>query len=240
MSDASATSYEEIWSGGWDDMRLYGPMSRHTRRLMRRMTDDLMPRSICDIGCGEGSLLGTLRKAHPGATLTGLEISENAAKLARSRLPQAEIAVADISATALAKTFDLVVCADVVEHIPDDARALAHMAAMVNPGGRLVVATLQGRMRRFEVDIGHQRNYAPGELAAKIAATGLTVERTIEWGWPLYSPLYRDLLEGIDNRGTMGRFGLGKKLISHILYAVFRLNSHRHGDYIFIRAKKTA
>ena len=107
-----ATSYEEIWSGGWDDMRVYGPMSRHTRRLMLRMTADLNPRSICDIGCGEGSLLAALHKAHIGAELTGIEVAENAARLARNRLPGANIAVADIAATALVRTFDLVVCAD--------------------------------------------------------------------------------------------------------------------------------
>ncbi len=231
-------SYEEIWSGGWDDMRVYGPMSRHTRRLMLRMTNDLNPRSICDIGCGEGSLLAALHKAHIGAELAGIEVAENAARLARNRLPGANIAVADIAATALVRTFDLVVCADVIEHIADDERALANMAGMLARGGRLVVATLQGRMRRFEADIGHQRNYAPGELAAKIAGAGLTIERTTEWGWPLYSPLYRDLLEVLGNRGTMGKFGPGRKLISHILYAVFMLNAHSRGDYIFIRARK--
>jgi 2-polyprenyl-3-methyl-5-hydroxy-6-metoxy-1,4-benzoquinol methylase len=233
-------SYEDIWSGGWDDMRLYGPMSRHMRRLMLHMTSDLSPARICDVGCGEGSLLAALHRAHPGAELAGIEISENAAALARRRFPRAAITVADIAATALVRTFDLVVSADVIEHIAEDARALANMAAMLAPGGRLVVATLQGRMRRFERDIGHQRNYRPGELAAKVEAAGLTVESTVEWGWPLYSPLYRDLLEALGNRGTMGRFGPGRKLICHILYAAFMLNSHSRGDYIFIRARKDA
>jgi SAM-dependent methyltransferase len=235
---ADAASYDDIWSGGWDDMRLYGPMSRHMRRLMRRMTDDLDPHSICDVGCGEGSLLTALHAAHPSAELAGLEIAANAAALARSRIPAAEIAVMDVAAAALPRTFDLVVCADVIEHIADDERALAHMAAMTASGGHLVVATLQGRMRRFETAIGHVRNYAPGELTAKIARAGLTVERVFEWGWPLYSPLYRDLLEALGNRGTMGRFGPGRKLVSHILYALFRLNAHHRGDYIFVRARK--
>ena len=235
---SSPTDYEQIWSGGWDDMRVYGPMSRHTRRLMLSMCEDLQPRGICDIGCGEGSLLAALRQAHPGASVTGVEIAENAAALARRRFPDAEIAVMDVAITGLARTFDLVVSADVVEHIEDDQRALSNMADMVAPGGRLVVATLQGRMRRFEADIGHMRNYAPGELADKVARTGLKVERVMEWGWPLYSPLYRDFLERIGNRGTMGKFGLGKKLISQALYTAFLLNSATRGDYIFVRAQK--
>ena len=144
----------------------------------------------------------------------------------------------DIGASSWERTFDLVVCADVVEHIDDDVVAIRHMAAMIDPGGYLIIATLQGRMRRFEPGIGHIRNYAPGELQAKVIAAGLKVDRVIEWGFPLYSPLYRNLLEFMDNRGTMGRFGFMRKLISHALYFIFLLNSSRRGDYIFVRARK--
>ena len=233
------TSYDQIWSGGWDDMRRYGPMARHSRRLMQDMTRGLAPRSILDVGCGEGSMLAALAEAHPGAALAGVEISENAVALARRGLPGADISALDVATAKLAKTFDLVVCADVVEHIADDQAALHNMAAMTAAGGAVVVATLQGRMRRFESDIGHMRNYAKGELAAKMTAAGLTVDKVIAWGFPFYSPLYRDLLEVIGNRGTMGAFGTGKKLLSQLIYTVFLLNSARRGDYIFVRGRKT-
>lgn len=233
-------TYEQIWSGGWDDMRRYGPMARHMRRLMRAMTDGLSPTSILDVGCGEGSLLVTLAQAHPGAALAGIEISENAAALARRGLPRAEISAFDVAKTRLPKTFDLVVCADVVEHIADDQAALDNIAAMTAPGGAVVVATLQGRMRRFEADIGHMRNYKKGELAAKMTAAGLAVDRTIEWGFPFYSPLYRDLLEAIGNKGTLGAFGPVKKALSHLIYTVFLLNSARAGDYVFVRGRKAS
>lgn len=231
-------AYDKIWSGGWDDMRRYGPMARHTRRLMRAMTRDLAPRSILDVGCGEGSLLAALAQAHPAAALAGVEISENAAALAKRGLPGADISVLDVAAARLPRTYDLVVCADVIEHIADDRAALANIAAMCAPGGAVVVATLQGRMRRFEADIGHMRNYAKGELAAKITAANLKIDKTVEWGFPFYSPLYRNLLEAIGNKGTMGAFGPGKKLLSHIIYTAFLLNSAGRGDYIFVRGRK--
>ncbi|MHB1205258.1 MAG: class I SAM-dependent methyltransferase [Rhodospirillaceae bacterium] len=234
----TATPYDQIWSGGWDDMRRYGPMARHSRRLMQVMTRGLTPRSILDVGCGEGSMLVALAEAHPGAALAGVEISENAVALARRGLPDAEVSALDVAAAKLDRTFDLVVCADVVEHIADDQAALNNMAAMTAAGGAVVVATLQGRMRRFETDIGHMRNYAKGELAAKMTAAGLTVDKVIEWGFPFYSPLYRDLLEVIGNRGTIGAFGTGKKLMSQLIYMVFLLNSAQRGDYIFVRGRK--
>ncbi len=237
-STAQTPDYNAIWSGGWDDMRLYGPMSRHTRRLVRNLTKDLHPTSIVDVGCGEGSLLKTLSDMHTSAAVAGVEIAENALRLAKKTLPNADFRVFDISKESWGQKFDLVVCADVVEHIEDDVGAIKNMAAMTNPGGYVVVATLQGRMRQFEADIGHVRNYARGELQSKIAAEGLEIDRVIEWGFPLYSPIYRNLLEVLGNRGTMGRFGIGRRLISHALYVLFLLNSNRRGDYIFVRARK--
>jgi len=126
----------------------------------------------------------------------------------------------------------------VVEHIGDDAAAIGNMAAMTAPGGRLIISTLQGRMRNFERQVGHVRNYAPGDLEDKMRAADLTIERVVAWGWPFYSPLYRTLLDVMDNKGTMGRFGPLRKLICHLLYGLFMLNRSTKGDYIFVRAVK--
>lgn len=230
--------YNTVWTGAWDDMRLYGPMARHSRRLMQKITDDLTPQSILDIGCGEGSLLKALGVLHPHAALAGAELAATAVTLARRTLPGAEIEQLDVARGALPRTFDLVVCADVVEHIDNDEAALAHMAQMTAPGGHLVVATLQGRMRNFEKDVGHLRNYAEGELQGKMSRTGLKVDRVIEWGFPFYSPFYRDFLDLVDSRGTTGKFGPTRKLICNLIYGVFLMNSARRGDYIFVRAQK--
>jgi SAM-dependent methyltransferase len=230
--------YNTVWTGAWDDMRRYGPMARHSRRLMLRMTADLSPRSILDVGGGEGSLLGALGAAHPRAKMTGTDLAETAVALARARMPQAEFAVLDVVKDRLPGTFDLVVCADVVEHIEDDQSALNNIAAMTAPGGHAVVATLQGRMRGFEKDVGHLRNYRPGELEEKMRAAGLSIERVLAWGFPFYSPLYHDFLHITGSRGTTGAFGPARRLICHGLYALFLLNSHTRGDYLFVRARK--
>ncbi|MGE4063831.1 MAG: methyltransferase domain-containing protein [Rhodospirillaceae bacterium] len=234
----SEVDYDAVWSGAWDDMRRYGPMGRHSRRLMRRMTADLTPRSILDVGGGEGSLLEALSAAHPHAALMGTELGATAVGIMRKQMPQAEFAVLDVAKQRLPRSFDLVVSSDVVEHIEDDQGALNNMAAMTAPGGHVVVGTLQGRMRRFEKDVGHVRNYGAGELQEKMQRAGLAVDRVITWGFPFFSPLYRDFLEITGSRGTTGRFGLFRKLVCHGIYTLFLLNSHSRGDYIFVRGRK--
>lgn len=234
----SAEAYDDLWAAGWDDTRLYGPMARHSRRIFASLSADLSPTSILDVGCGEGSLLSALMKEHSDAIGTGLEVSDHAIALAEKVVPSASFKNCDVATNALLETFDLVVSADVVEHIADDTTAIQNMAAMTAPGGRLIISTLQGRMRNFERQVGHVRNYAPHELERKIESAGLKIERVVAWGWPFYSPLYRDLLDMMDNKGTMGRFGLIRKTICHILYGLFLLNRSTKGDYIFVRAVK--
>ncbi|MEQ8734084.1 MAG: class I SAM-dependent methyltransferase [Rhodospirillaceae bacterium] len=234
----NADEYDDLWAAGWDDTRLYGPMARHSRRIFKSLARDLSPSKILDVGCGEGSLLKTLMTQHPTAEGFGVEVSDHAAALARKVVPSGTFKVCDVSQEALPETFDLVVSADVVEHIADDVSAIENMAAMTAPGGRLIISTLQGRMRDFERQVGHVRNYKLGELEDKIQAAGLSVERVVAWGWPFYSPLYRDLLDRMDNKGTMGRFGLIRKTICHVLYAIFLLNRSTKGDYLFVRAIK--
>ncbi len=233
-----ASAYDALWAAGWDDTRLYGPMARHGRRLMKKMTQELTPKTILDVGCGEGSLLRALMTLHPNATGVGIDVSDKAITLAKTVVPDATFNVCDIAREALDQTFDLVVSADVLEHMENDSAAIKNLAAMTAPGGHLIIATLQGRMRAFERQVGHVRNYAHGELEEKIMAAGLRVERTLAWGWPLYSPLYRNLLNALDNRGTMGRFGPVRKFVCHVLYALFMLNRSTKGDYLFVRAVK--
>jgi len=175
---------------------------------------------------------------HPAAKGFGLDVSEKALNLARTVVPEASFQVCDIAHETPTETFDIVVSADVLEHLEDDQNALKNLAHMTAPGGHVIVATLQGRMRAFERQVGHIRNYAPGELENKMQAAGLIIDRVIAWGWPLYSPLYRNLLDTLDNKGTMGHFGPVRKLICHVLYVLFMLNRSTKGDYLFVRALK--
>ena len=142
----------------------------------------------------------------------------------------------DLEEDLLDRRFDLVVCSEVLEHIQDDMSAIRHLRAMTNK--YLIVSSPQGRMRSLEpAAYGHVRNYARGELVAKLKQAGLHVSQVIEWGFPLYSPLYRDLMNLIGGRGTTGQYGAGQKLAAQILYLLFKLNSSKRGDELVVLAE---
>jgi ubiquinone/menaquinone biosynthesis C-methylase UbiE len=230
--------YDRAWANKWEDMKKYGPVSRHTRRILTEIIMSLEFGSVLDVGCGQGSFLEELLTEFPTIRPYGIDLSSEAVKLAKLRVPKGQFWVLDIEEEYLKKTFDLVVCSEVLEHIAKDLSALKNLAHMT--GKYLIISSLQGRMRSFEAhQSGHVRNYPRGELAAKIKESGFKVLRVTEWGFPFFSPLYRDFLELTGAKGTMGKFGFLRKAVSYSLYHLFRLNSSKRGDEIFILAEQT-
>jgi SAM-dependent methyltransferase len=238
MEPICAAEYDQGWETKWDDMKKYGPFSLHIRRILKDIIRPLKIDSVLDIGCGQGSLLQELCAEFPYIKPYGVDISKSAVELAIQRVPNGRFWVLDISQQPLNQKYDLVVCSEVLEHIPDDITTLRNLKQMT--GRYLLISAPQGRMRRFERKVGHVRNYAPGELVKKFEKNGFVIVSVLEWGFPFYSPLYRDFLEFTGSKGTTGQFGRIRKLVSNLIYYVFMLNSSKRGDEIFVLAKPAA
>ena len=80
--------------------------------------------------------------------------------------------------------FDVVMASEVLEHIPDDERAMAEIARVVRPGGRVAVTVPRWWPERIcwalssdyhEVEGGHVRIYRGDELAQRLTRAGLVV-----------------------------------------------------------------
>lgn len=87
---------------------------------------------VLEAGCGAFDHLG-LPDDWP---ITGLDVSPEAVEL-NDRIDEG--IVADIQTVTLEPRFDLVVCWDVLEHLPDPGAALRNMAAALAPGGMLLL-----------------------------------------------------------------------------------------------------
>jgi SAM-dependent methyltransferase len=225
--------YNENWRQ-WESMKIHGPMSRHVRRLVFNACGSLSFSSVLDVGCGPGIFLAELHRRYPSARLAGVDISEEGVALARRNLPSAGFSVCDIARQTPAGSFDLITLVDVAEHIEDDCAAFKNLASICT--GHIVIATLEGRMREFEKDIGHVRNYAPGELPGKLESAGFEVVRYLHWGWPTYSPLYRNLSAGIAaDKNEMTPL---RKFLGRIAYWVLGCNVPGKGDIIIVVGKR--
>jgi ubiquinone/menaquinone biosynthesis C-methylase UbiE len=226
--------YDASWSK-WTDMKQFGPMSRHVRRLSLEILKKLDFMSVLDAGCGEGSFLSALKVLRPELLTSGVDISSVAIEHARKLLPDTTFYVADLAQEVIEKTFDLVTAIDVIEHIPDDLSFLRTIRRMTDK--YFFVCTLIGKMRPFEKRVGHVRNYTEKGLIEKMHASGFRVVLVKKWGFPFYSPLYRNILQYLPESAYTGKFSFSKKISSALLYFLFKFNLSNRGDVIFMLAE---
>lgn len=101
------------------------------------------PQRILDAGCGTGEFAERAARVL-GAEVLAVDQSERMVELARQRGLEAQ--VADIQTLPLRDgTFDAVSANWMLYHLPDVDRALAELARVLRPGGRLVAVTNSAR-----------------------------------------------------------------------------------------------
>jgi ubiquinone/menaquinone biosynthesis C-methylase UbiE len=77
-------------------------------------------------------------------------------------------------------SFDCILCSEVLEHIPDDEKAVSELRRVLKPGG-VLVATVPFQKRYWAEDdeyVGHLRRYDTGELEEKLRTGGFKNIRT--------------------------------------------------------------
>lgn len=212
----------------WDDMKLYGPTAKHTRRFIFSLMNDIAFKSVLDAGCGTGILLQQILEKYPHVQVSGSEYSPQGLEIARKRLPNGKFYVLDLSRDTLDERFDLVACIDVLEHIEDDYAALKNLAAMT--AGHMILSVPLGPLFQVEVErMGHVHGYSRREIELKIREAGFTIERAIQWGFPFYN-LHRRIVNRLPAQSSTGAFGARKRFVANVIHALFYLNLPYGGE----------
>jgi trans-aconitate 2-methyltransferase len=97
----------------------------------------MLPRYVVDMGCGPGYTAALLRERFPHSEVTGLDASLAMVEEARTRVPGAWFAVADVTAP-LRLPADVVYARLLLGHLPDPEGALTRWVAAIRPPGLLV------------------------------------------------------------------------------------------------------
>jgi ubiquinone/menaquinone biosynthesis C-methylase UbiE len=155
---------------------------------------------VLDLGCGDGAFAARLVDA--GAEVTGADVSREALRRARERVPQAQlIHVTEGAVLPFAEdAFDAVWAGEVLEHVADVTGLLAEVRRVLRWGGRLIATTpfhgpatfaaLALRPRaaadHFDPRSDHLRFFTARSLSAVLAETGFRdVELRAVGGLPL-------------------------------------------------------
>jgi len=148
QSASSAGSLTDLFEDYARDVRMDDALPEFVAVRLRRLALD-GPRSVLDLGAGDGRYLDLLAPLlPPGARLAACEISLLRAR--RIRAKGFNVVVARSEALPFkAGAFDLVSFMEVIEHTQSPAASLDETSRVLRPGGRLVVTTPNYPMKRL-------------------------------------------------------------------------------------------
>jgi 2-polyprenyl-6-hydroxyphenyl methylase/3-demethylubiquinone-9 3-methyltransferase len=150
--------------------------------------------SVLDIGCGGGLMSEPLTRL--GCRVTGIDADDAALAVAREHAREQDLAIdyRAESLEALAKKkarFDTVLALEVVEHVTDPEQFLGLASGLVEPGGALILSTLNRTPKAYLFAIfgaeyvlrwlprgthSFRKFCRPSELALALRRSGLEIE----------------------------------------------------------------
>lgn len=161
-------------------------------------------RRAIDVGCAQGHLLGELGSRGWKCIGIDADAADVATCIARG-LTAVELDITTDSLTSLG-SFDLVVLADVLEHLPDPLRVMRNVHSLLNPGSRIVISVpnvahvsvrAQLFFGRFQysargiLDSTHLRFFTRQTIMDLLTDSGFTIDQTtassvpLELVWPV-------------------------------------------------------
>jgi 2-polyprenyl-6-hydroxyphenyl methylase/3-demethylubiquinone-9 3-methyltransferase len=214
VNPAETAKFDRLAARWWDPNGESRPLHDLNPARLNYVGERVMLRGarVLDVGCGGGILSEALAQA--GADVVGIDLAPRVLEVARLHLHESGQSVnyREISVEALAAeiaaaahpapaglahpgaspgAFDAVTCMEMLEHVPDPGSVIGACAALLKPGGRLFVSTLNRTPLAFATAIvGAEyvanllprgtHHYAqfirPSELAVALREAGLTLE----------------------------------------------------------------
>src|SRR5574337_813999 len=197
VSSAETAKFDRLAARWWDKDGESRPLHDLNPARLNYIAERVALKGarVLDVGCGGGILSEALARA--GAQVTGIDLAPRVLDVARLHLHESGLRVEyrEIAVEALAAempaTLDAVACMEMLEHVPDPGSVVVACAALLKPGGRLYLSTLNRTALAFGAAIvGAEyvanllprgtHHYAqfirPSELAAVMRGSGLALE----------------------------------------------------------------
>ncbi len=165
-------------------------------------------KKILDVGCGGGIL--TEKIVQEGAAITGIDASKEMIALAEQHAQESGLDIRYIRTnvenlhTIITDKFDVILCMELIEHVPDYRSVIRACKKLLNPNGTIIFATINRNYLSFVLAIicaeyimgllpkgTHHYNLfiKPDELSSACAEVGLTKVNITGFS---YNPVFRE------------------------------------------------
>lgn len=146
---------------------------------------------ILDLGCGQGHITEKMRQALGFGAFTGIDCSISAIEYAHSQFPEIDFSVGDAYKNPYASSFfDVVVCNNLWEHVPDPLVLLSQIRRLLKPNGYLIVSTPSRYQLRNLVRIlmgkkvvlmsrHHVTEYTVGQIKEQLTYGGFCINNVL-------------------------------------------------------------
>jgi SAM-dependent methyltransferase len=157
-------------------------LARNYFAWQSRMAADELGQRVVEVGCGVGNFTGMLLDRE---IVIALDIEPECVERLQIRYPDRpnlRVFCGDAGGAALSELGqflpDSFVCLNVLEHIADDRKTLAAMAAMLPPGGVIVllVPAFEALYGPLDYNLGHYRRYTRRSMVEMAESMGLAVK----------------------------------------------------------------
>jgi 2-polyprenyl-6-hydroxyphenyl methylase / 3-demethylubiquinone-9 3-methyltransferase len=195
---AELAKFSDLAHRWWDQNSEFKPL--HQINPLRLDWIDglakLQGKTVLDVGCGGGILADSM--ARRGATVTGIDLSTKALKVAQLHALEAQtpnVSYREISAEGLAAEqagqFDVVTCMEMLEHVPNPALVVQACSDLVKPGGWVFFSTINRNPKAWLLAVvgaeyvlnmlpkgthDYAKFIRPSELASQIRAARLDLQ----------------------------------------------------------------
>lgn len=197
--------------------------------LIRRKIGPGSESRILEIGCGTGHNFEMLARF---GDVDGLEVDDAARATAQEALGRLVLSAPLPNLRGLPDAaWDLICALDVIEHVEEDRASLARMAALLRPGGAilLTVPALPWLWSAHDEANHHVRRYTGSTLRAAIAEAGLRVDAIGYFNSLLFPIAAAKRVIGNATGATGSDDDLPPAPVNALLRGVFTLERHLMG-----------
>ena len=150
VDSAELERFESLAHRWWDPDGEFKPLHdiNNVRLNYINQCAPVSDKTVLDAGCGGGILTESL--ARLGAIVTGIDPAQRSLGVARLHAIETGVAdqitymqtTAEEMVSAHENSFDVVVCLEILEHVPNYRSTINALARLVKPGGDVVISTI--------------------------------------------------------------------------------------------------